>query len=406
MQERKKNSEGTEQARAFPRIWRVGGTVQVLPKGRRHVGYAGKSYYWDNFPVDYVLNYPINQFKICVNESNYSMSNLPPLNITTNIKAKWDLKEPYFQSLVGAWIATYTSFMRFHVYFTTRRIMKEFETLQDNEIQDILNKFKAGFIKDHTPKLDLARSFGYKNEHLGQGVIDTSKFKRLYGPGVGLIRDLQNDYKKFVPKVSDGLTIQGTELLNHSIESYIYSVLGAQARTKQSIYGPGASALETQNVFRQIVEDSVINYDTSTWINNMNQAITSTNVVLNIAISPTLSLIPSSLIMLEKPIVGYNNKLKASDETMKFGLNKNVNYYGTTSNQSKKIHQDSVISPHLDTLDDKPIDTQIIPAAAHREIISKATTSKAVTHSSEQGVLQVVLVASVIGGILISKYLL
>ena len=226
-----------EKNSAFPRIWRAGGAVQVLPKGRKHVGFDGKSYYWDNFPVDYVLNYPINQFKICVNESNYSMSNLPPLNITTNIKAKWDLKEPYFQSLVGAWISTYacgvsiehltfkpdvpkqiTSFMRFHVYFTTRRIMKEFETLQDNEIQDILNKFKAGFIKDHTPKLDLARSFGYKNEHLGQGVIDTSKFKRLYGPGVGLIRDLQNDYKKFVPKESDGLTIQGTELLNHSIE--------------------------------------------------------------------------------------------------------------------------------------------------------------------------------------------
>ena len=137
----------------------------------------------------------------------------------------------------------------------------------------------------------------------------------------------------------------------------------------------------------------------------MNQAITSTNVVLNIAISPTLSLIPSSLIMLEKPIVGYNNKLKASDETMKFGLNKNVNYYGTTSNsgQPKKIHQDSVISPHLDTLDDKPIDTQIIPAATHKEIISKGTTSKAVTPSSN---LQIVLAGSVIAGISISKYLL
>ena len=83
------------------------------------------------------------------------------------------------------------------------------------------------------------------------------------------------------------MTTQGTELLNYSIESYIYSVHGAQARTKQSIYGPRASALETQNVFKQIVEDSIINYDTPTWINNMNQAITSTNVVLNIAMVDT-----------------------------------------------------------------------------------------------------------------------
>ena len=82
----------------------------------------------------------------------------------------------------------------------------------------------------------------------------------------------------------------------------------------------------------------------------MNQAITSTNVVLNIAISPTLWLIPSSLIILEKPIVGYN-KLKVSDETMKFGLNKNVNYYGNTNAQPKKIHQDSIIKTHLDSLE-------------------------------------------------------
>ena len=72
------------------------------------------------------------------------------------------------------------------------------------------------------------------------------------------------------------MTAKGTELLNQSIESYIYSVLVAQARTQQSIYGLRASALETQRVFRQIVEDSIINYDTSTWINNMNQALKST----------------------------------------------------------------------------------------------------------------------------------
>ena len=183
--------------------------------------------------------------------------------------------------------------------------------------------------------------------------MDTSKFTKLHGPGVGFIRDLKNDYKKFVPKISDGLTANGTELLNQSIEAYIYSVLGALARTKQSIYGLRASALETQNVFRQIVKDSIINYETSTWINNMNQAVTSTNVVLNMAISPTLWLIPSNLIILEKPIVGYNNKLKVSDESMNFGLNKNVNYFGTTNNQPKKVHQVEASTHYLDTLDKK-----------------------------------------------------
>ena len=82
------------------------------------------------------------------------------------------------------------------------------------------------------------------NQRLGQDFVDTSKFAKLHGLGVDFIRDLPNDYKKFIPKKSDVLRTQGTELLNQSIESYIYSVLGAQARTKQSIYGSRASALE------------------------------------------------------------------------------------------------------------------------------------------------------------------
>ena len=91
----------------FPKIWKLGGTIQTLPRGKRHVDYTGKSYYWDNFPTQYVLSYPINQFRIYVNNTDYFQSNLPGLNITTNDNAKWNLKEPYFQSIIGTWIATY-----------------------------------------------------------------------------------------------------------------------------------------------------------------------------------------------------------------------------------------------------------------------------------------------------------
>ena len=73
----------------------------------------------------------------------------------------------------------------------------------------------------------------------------------------------------------------------------------------------------------------------------MNQAVTSTNVVLNIAISPTLWLIPNNLIILDKPIVGCNNKLKVSNESMNFGLNKNVNYNGVKNDPPKKEHQET-----------------------------------------------------------------
>ena len=108
---------------------------------------------------------------------------------------------------------------------------------------------------------------------------------------------LKNYFKRYIPIKSNGFTKIGIQYLNQSIEAFIYSILGSQARTKQSIFSNRASALETQQEFRKIFEDSVINYDTATWINNMNTAITATNVVLNTAISPSLWLVPSSLII-------------------------------------------------------------------------------------------------------------
>ena len=61
----------------FPKIWKLGGSIQKLPRGKRHVGFYGKSYYWDEFPTEYVLNYHINQFRIYANNTDYFQSQLP-----------------------------------------------------------------------------------------------------------------------------------------------------------------------------------------------------------------------------------------------------------------------------------------------------------------------------------------
>ena len=66
------NSLADTSKNGFPKIWTIGGKVQELPKGRRHAGFYGKEYYWDNFPVDYVLPYSINVFKVYVNDKTIS----------------------------------------------------------------------------------------------------------------------------------------------------------------------------------------------------------------------------------------------------------------------------------------------------------------------------------------------
>ena len=71
----------------FPSKWDSGGTIIDLPKGKKHkrmYPINGIDYYYDNFPTDIVLNYPVNNFRIYVNNNEYFNSNLPTLKIPTN----------------------------------------------------------------------------------------------------------------------------------------------------------------------------------------------------------------------------------------------------------------------------------------------------------------------------------
>ena len=58
----------------------------------------------------------------------------------------------------------------------------------------------------------------------------------------------------------------------------------------------------------------------------MRKAIQDTNVVLNMAITPGIILIPSNMIILKNKVEGYNNVLTIATNAMKFGVNTKVNY--------------------------------------------------------------------------------
>ena len=82
----------------------------------------------------------------------------------------------------------------------------------------------------------------------------------------------------------------------------------------------------------------------------MNKAVSDTNAILNLAVSPSLCLLPSSVVILKNPIDGYNNKLRIASKKMRFGINPNVNFVGIKNEPPKKIHQKDQPTSHLDTL--------------------------------------------------------
>ena len=277
------------------------------------------------------------------------MSQLPVLRIAKTTAEAWSDGESYYQTLFATYCTSYccgvnaqhlnadvypiiVSVMRFHLYFTVRRIVRRIQC--GESMGAISREFGAsGFYGkiETVPR----NEYWTKTVTLSDGTMGEKTFHSL-------MSNYKEDYRKYIPRRSDGLkgtfTNVGLQYLNQSIEAYIYCVLGAQANTRVSIVSHGGGSLEAQQVFRRLMEDSVINYSFGTWILNMNKAIQDTNVVQNLAISPSLWLIPSKMVILKKPIPRYNNMLRtATDSGMKFGVNLSLNYKRTTSHPTERV---------------------------------------------------------------------
>ena len=178
-------------------------------------------------------------------------------------------------------------------------------------------------------------------------VKDYYTTQRKYGGQIGIhymrrrgrtINSL-NDCKLFIAQESKGLTALGQLLFQQSVESFVYSILGAQASTRWPTVRQGAKNLQTQVVFRKIVHDTVVEDDQTVTINNMRKAIVDTHVILNTAITPGMILFSGTLVILKQKIPGFNNILTMANYSMIFGENNDVNRVeDVTSPKTKYKH--------------------------------------------------------------------
>jgi hypothetical protein len=186
----------------------------------------------------------------------------------------------------------------------------------------------------------------------------------------GWVNYSNSDHMHFIPYKSNGITETGVKLLMDSVESYVYSMLGAQAKTRWSIVSSQlGKSLQTQQAFRRIVNDTVVKTNVNVTISDMRTAIRDTNVILNMAINPNIILIPSRLIILETPIPGYNNILSSPTKTTTFGINTKLNYVGVKQpDPPKKQLQDNSPVQHLDTLKGNIVVPKKTPKKVHKTL--------------------------------------
>ena len=232
------------------------------------------------------------------------------------------------------------SIARYYVYYHMKRFTDDPEKMPPYITDDLkeivknnlqtkttwVNKFvytraNISYWYSQQPNRHNIRNYRYRmsKNHTGVLGIDYQEVSKIEN-------NSDTDWIRFIKEDSDGLTQTGQKLFQLAIESYVYCVLGAQARTRWPIVGQGAKSLQTQEIFHRLVKDTIAQDNPVKAISDMRTAIKETNVVLNMAITPGIILIPSNMIILKEKVAGYNNVLTLATKEMKFGVNENVNY--------------------------------------------------------------------------------
>ncbi len=395
----------------------------------------------------------VNKFKVYVMDDDYFVANLPSLDIT-NTSSLYYEKNSYLTAIIAAHVSTYvcgistkhleynnqtpgiiTSMVRYHLYYQMSRFLTYPKKLERylSLVPNSVKKHKpthVGWVdaydqgreeintwlleKQKEGELRKIRKWRYsKNSH---GYVTGIKYQKVGGHFPNSV----DDYKMFIATTMNGLTKIGQKLFQQSIESCVYSVLGAQAKTRWSIVGEGAKSLQMQDVFHKIVKESLVESDGTITISNMRTAIETTNVVLNMAISPGMILVPSDLIIQKKKIPGYNNILKLATDKMKFGKNADVNYKASASQSSTQGGDTTPDTPKTANSESKSSTqggdtTPDTPKTANSE--SKSSTQGGDTGSESPKTInpkpkspkisvasEILGVTMMIGGFLISKY--
>ena len=269
------------------------------------------------------------------------------------------------------------SFYLFHVYFTVRRILYEIGGIKsvdalpdDPTFNQKDNKYEIASYTKICGEFGIDPSTGFritrgKNHGLENvyiwvtysgprstdcnypdpdlALFDDERVTKRDDPnykanGIYFVRNDQGadkQFEYFVPNYSQGITYAGLARINQSIEVYCYCMLGAQTRTRSTSHGVSGGAIETQREFLDRIEDSIVLKNISNSIQRYQEAIADTRTRLDIAVAKGVWLMSSRMVINTESIVGYNNFLVIADDTMKLGVNNNVN----RESHQQQIHQ-------------------------------------------------------------------
>ena len=319
---------------------------------------------------------------------------------------------------LSKWPKIIQGFLKFHVYFTTRRVLYELgvplpdedafnqinNTYTKSAFEALCNEFgvvNADFrwIRGRNHGLgDVFEHYsgeGYRNVHVDRGYdveANTWPSKRHLFKDEGgsegkgnLISLIRNDdavaqYSWFVPSRGIGLTRRGMGRINRSLEAFVYCVLGAQVNIRSGIVGNSGGAVEAQQEMLKLFESAVIEEDLATSVQRYQLAVQEAKLRLDLAIAPGIWLMPSNLVINTESIVGYNNELQKASDDMRFGVNVGVNEKSKAVGIKHNLGDSKLSLPHVShhivqkTISKKK-DAEVVKPVLTNDIVDKNESS-------------------------------
>ena len=278
-------------------------------------------------------------------------------------------------------------FLKFHVYFTVRRVLYELGVpLPDESAFDQVDNVytKSAFeslcnefgVSNADLRFKKGRNHGMGNVYVGgdseEYEMDIGSKESYWPRKVYLFEDEgatarkgnriynihnldgKKQYSWFVPSSGVGLTRRGMGRINRSLEAFVYCVLGAQVNIRSGIVGDSGGAVEAQQEMLKLFESAVIEENLATSVQRYQLAVQEAKLRLDLAIAPGIWLMPSNLVINTESIVGYNNELQKADEGMQFGVNVGVNEKSKGVGVRHNLGDSKVKLPHRVVKDSSP----------------------------------------------------
>lgn len=246
------------------------------------------------------------------------------------------------------------SLYRFHVYYTTCRILsaiktplpqdqawRAFDNPYDRRAYErICGEFGVSPNTDwrrHGINNGLGKAYNYWTNMgyhpMGRGEYDPSRMsftKKTSNDSIHVDYVKQDDgasnaWTTFILDKSEGFTRAGVERLNDSIRTYVWAILGAQAQTRTGILG-GGTAFDAQKQFLANVEDAIsAPVDLPSAIKRYQDVLQYADSKVDYVFGFGLYMAPSNMELHVGQVGGYNNEIVVATENQTLGLNASLN---------------------------------------------------------------------------------